>query len=209
MKLAFIHGWGFDSSVFDRLADRFAGCAMLEQGYFGASGDGLPEEDFIAVTHSFGTIRLLAGLPTACRGIVAVNGFDRFCAGNGFPGVPLRVVQRMIARFADAPGEVLADFRHRCGCDEPFAKAEWDILREDLILLRDGDCREQTARTGPPILSLQGGHDPILPPEMRNAVFANAASCEHITIEGAGHLLPLQEPATCARAISAFMERLP
>ena len=209
MKLAFVHGWGFDSSVFDGLRVNFPGCRVLERGYFGASTGALPDEDFVAVTHSFGTMRLLAALPSTCRGIVAINGFDRFCAGPDFPGVPLRIIDRMIARFSDAPRQVVAEFRNRCGCDEPFGSMDEERLRTDLAALRDGDCRKHVARSGLPFLSLQGGRDPILPPEMRCAVFAQAGRCERITLENSGHLLPLQEPATCAEAISAFMERLP
>jgi hypothetical protein len=43
---------------------------------------------------------------------------------------------------------------------------------------------------------------------MRRAVFAGADRCERVTLETGGHLLPRQESATCAEAISAFMKQL-
>lgn len=208
MKLLFVHGWGFDSSIWEGLVPRFPGCVLAERGYFGAPAEPVPEGAFLAVTHSFGTMRFLVAPPPGCLGIVAINGFDRFAATDDFPGVPPRAVDRMIARFADAPEEVLADFRKRCGCHAPFAAVDSDRLLEDLIALRDGDCRPQAARCGLPILSLQGASDPILPPAMREAVFASSARCERRMHETGGHLLPLQDPATCANAISAFMEQL-
>lgn len=208
MKLLFVHGWGFDGSVWDALATHFADCAFWDRGYFGAASEPGKSEAFLAVTHSFGTMRLFGGPHPGCRGIVAINGFDRFCEGERFPGVQRRAIDRMIARFGVAPGEVLGEFRSRCGCDEPFGKFDRKLLAEDLVALREGDCREQAAQSGLPILSLQGGCDPILPDAMRGAVFAGAASCERVTLETFGHLLPRQASATCAEAISAFMKRL-
>lgn len=208
MRLLFVHGWGFDSTVWDSLAQSFPDRSFLERGYFGAAMEPEISGPFVAVTHSFGTMRFLCGPHPGCRGIVAINGFDRFCATGGFPGVPLRVIERMIERFRDRPAAVLAGFRERCGAVAHFGQLDRDRLGADLLALRDGDCREQSARCGLPILSLQGARDPVLPPAMRDAVFAEAGDCERLTHETGGHLLPLEDADTCVRAISAFMKRL-
>jgi len=208
MKLLFVHGWSFDSSIWDGLATRFADCCVSERGYFGPAGETKLDEPFLAVTHSFGTMRFLADIAPACRGIVAINGFDRFTALGSFPGVPTRTLDRMIARFGDAPEEVLTDFRQRCGCDAPLGAIDNGRLLDDLIALRDGDQRTAAAQSGLPILSLQGTRDPVLPLTMREAVFASTSQCDRLTHGHAGHLLPLEDAAYCANAISAFMERL-
>lgn len=208
MKLLFVHGWGFDNSIWAGLAGGFPDSAMWDRGYFGEACEPDATGPFVAVTHSFGTMRLIGSLPSTCRGIVAINGFDRFCEDEAFPGVQRRVIDRMIARFASDPGEVLQDFRRRCGSIEPVGPFDPGLLGEDLLALRDGDCREQLAGSAIPVLSLQGGRDPILPEAMREAVFATAGSCERETIATGGHLLPMQETAPCAEAISAFMEKL-
>lgn len=208
MKLLFVHGWGFDNAIWAGIAGIFPDSVMWDRGYLGATREPAVTGPFVAVTHSFGTMRLLASLPSACRGVVAINGFDRFCEADGFPGVQRRVIDRMIARFATEPQEVLGDFRRRCGCDAPWDACDQGLLREDLLVLRDGDCREQLAGPAIPVLSLQGAQDPIARAAMREAVFATAGSCERVTIATGGHLLPLQESATCADAISAFMKKL-
>lgn len=208
MRLVFVHGWGFDSSIWDKLAPSFSDYSLCDRGYFNSPADPEAGGDFIAVTHSFGTMRLLASLPAGCRGIAAINGFDRFTATGGFPGALPRMVDRMISRFGDAPEAVLADFRKRCGCDAPFGPIDAALLLEDLETLRDGDCRSQAARCGLPILSLQGARDPILPGAMHAAVFAGANRCERRTLQSGGHLLPRRDAATCIDAISAFMEQL-
>lgn len=208
MKLVFVHGWGFDSTIWAGLAGGFSDRAFLERGYFGAPAAPLPEGEFIAVTHSFGTMRLLAALPAGCRGMVAVNGFDRFAATDGFPGVATRILDRMIAQFGEEPERVVTEFLRHCGCEAFYGNFDRHLLLEDLHMLRDGDCREQASGCGLPILSLQGGQDPILPAAMRATVFTGAASCERLTFDNGGHLLPLEETASCAQAITAFMERL-
>ncbi|MCX7863855.1 MAG: alpha/beta hydrolase [Novosphingobium sp.] len=208
MKLLFVHGWGFDSSIWEKLACTFPDHACWERGYFGASSEPVIAEPFLAVTHSFGTMRLLLSANRFCRGIVAINGFDRFSEAEGFPGVPLRVIDRMIRRFRIQPAAVLVAFRASCGAQTSFGQPDRERLEADLLTLREGDCRRQAALSGVPILSLQGGRDAILPAAMRQAVFAGAGNCERLTLEAAGHLLPLEDAGSCQKAIIAFMERL-
>lgn len=212
MKLLLIHGWGFDSSVWRDFAPHFPGAVLYDRGYFGNPAETFPDDPFVAVTHSFGTMLLLARLPRQCRGIVALAGFDRFSAATDFPGVPARIVGRMLERFGQEPDRVLAEFRKRCGSDEAFGELDTARLANDLAMLHGGDFRDQAARSAIPILSIQGGADPILPPAMREAVFTGAPDIERYTLlpeagPEAGHLLPLTDAAPCAHAVSRFMER--
>lgn len=210
MILWFVHGWGFDSGLWSRLAQQLPDHrkVIADLGYFGREPSPAPTEPFIAVTHSFGTMRVLRDGSPACRGLVALNGFDRFTARDGQAGVPRRVLDRMIGRFAEAPAEVLADFRRRCGAESqaPIPAPDVEHLAKDLVALRDMDCTADAARWPVPILSLQGGTDPILPAGLRDQVFASAARIERATHSAAGHLLPLTEPDWCAQQIAPFIE---
>lgn len=205
MKLLFAHGWGFDQHVWQPLAAQLPECDQErdDRGYFvptrhregdNASHD-LPPcaqgEPILAVTHSFGTMRVLADPPPGLAGIVAINGFDHFT-----PGVPIRVVDRMLRRFATDPRGVLADFRAACGCRDAFDAIAPEPLRADLLRLRDD--RPPMPRV--PILAVQGGRDPILPAEMRETVFAGC-TVRRLELPGAGHLLPVEAPDFCARAV--------
>lgn len=211
MKLLLVHGWGFNASLWAPMIARLPAREVLvfDRGYFHRAADPVPDADYVAVAHSLGAMRVLAGYLRGCRGLVAINGFDRFAAAPDVPGVPPRVLDRMIARFAEAPEAVLAEFRQRCGLAAKAGPIAPEPLAEDLRLLRDGDCRKAAAEFAAPILSVQGARDPILPQEMRAQVFASARRIERSEHLEHGHLLPLSDPDYCARQIMSFLDRLP
>lgn len=214
MKLLFAHGWGFDRTFWSPLVALLADVPHVidDRGYFGA-----PEEPgaelagagpVIAVTHSLGTMRVLADPPPGLAGIVAINGFDRFTAIPGRPGVPMRVVDHMLGRFEKDPRAVLASFRASIGCEDPFGAIDAVRLEIDLKRLRDG----QPPLPPVPIVVLHGTQDPLLPEPMRRAGFSggglgSAAATDNlrrIEIEG-GHLLPLEYPERCAQVVRGML----
>lgn len=212
MKLLFVHGWGFDAGFWRLLAAQLREWEQVieDRGYFGApTGPGaLVEGPCIAVTHSLGTMRLLAAPPPGLAGLVAINGFARFTARPDKAGVPVRVVDRMIRRFAQSPASVLADFRRTCGCPEGKQGAEPDtldtaLLQADLLRLRNGDSPPCPV----PLLAIHGGRDPLLPPAMREEAFSRE-DAQHIDVPEGGHLLPLEDPALCAQAVRGMIGTL-
>ena len=205
MKLLFAHGWGFDRHFWQPLAALLCEwpCEIDDRGYFGVPDRPEIEEPCLAVTHSFGAMRVLANPPAKLAGIVAINGFERFTAFPGKPGVPLRVVDRMLRRFDENPGGVLAEFRQACGCQEPFGEISVTPLHADLLRLRDA----QPPLPRVPVIALHGGRDPILPPQMRGTVFSGC-DVRRLLHEPAGHLLPLEAPELCAQAVRGAAETL-
>lgn len=202
MKLLFVHGWGFDRRFWEPLAALLPEWPHLvdDRGYFGARHEAVPDGPCIAVTHSFGTMRALAAPPPGLAGIVAINGFERFTAHADRPGVPLRVLDRMLRRFETDPHGVLAEFRRTCGSEAPFDTIDAALLHADLLRLRD----DAPPVPSVPIAVLHGAQDPLLPPDMRAASFAGAADLRRIDSPTGGHLLPLEAPSLCAAAIRAM-----
>ncbi|PNU02181.1 alpha/beta fold hydrolase [Novosphingobium guangzhouense] len=206
MKLLFAHGWGFDRHFWTPLA------ALLpewtheidDRGYFGAAHAPAVEGPCIAVTHSFGTMRVLAAPPPGLVGIVAINGFERFTAVTGRPGIPPRVLDRMARRFATDPRGVLAEFRKTCGASEAFGEIDAEPLAADLLRLRDAAPALRDLPGDVPIVAVHGGADPLLPPDMRAATFAGSR-VHRIEHAGAGHLLPVEAPHLCAAAVRGIM----
>lgn len=202
MKLLFAHGWGFDRHFWAPLTALLPEWvhAVDDRGYFGAAHEPVVAGPCIAVTHSFGTMRLLASPPPSLAGIVAINGFERFTAAPGRPGIPVRVLDRMLRRFEADPRGVLAEFRRTCGSAQDFGEIDAEALAADLLRLR-GDA---PPLPDVPVLALHGGADPLLPPEMRAATFAGA-QVRRIEHETGGHLLPLEAPQLCAAAIRGLL----
>jgi len=199
--LLLLHGWGFDASIWEPLRavlPEFE-AVIWDRGYFGAPAMSEVEGPVLAIGHSLGALLLAQTRPAHAIGLVAINGFDRFA---GPDGVPERVVARMRRRFAEAPAEVLADFRIRCGAETTTPPFDAEPLAADLALLAEADAR---AALRPPTLVLHGAEDPILPSSMRATVFAGAV---RETFPEAGHLLPLTHAGWCASRIRAFAEAL-
>lgn len=211
MILLFWHGWAFDRTVWQgvtALLPEFD-CRLADRGYFGTPDQPDCGDDAVVVAHSLGTMHVLAAPPPRCRGLVAINGFDRFSAAANFPGVAPRVLDRMMARLDDSPAAVVREFRQRCGAEGPVGPLVPDVLRADLAVLRDGDCRAQAARWDAPIVLVEAEDDPILPPALRGAVFASAPRLHRQRQATGGHLLPVSAPAACAAAIRELVDLLP
>ena len=196
--LILLHGWGFDADLWDRLAQALPGHSITrwDRGYFGRPAAPDVEGPVVGIGHSLGSMLLADALPPEAP-LIAINGFDHF---TGPDAVPLRVVERMQSRFAEAPMDVLTDFRARCGASPVNTELDQAQLIDDLSLLATHHAAPGQRR----ILSLQGDMDPILPICLREMVFPGAARA--ICEEG-GHLLPVTHAAWCAAQIEEFLCR--
>ena len=208
MIIRFVHGWGFDRSLWDGvialLPEHDFRCE--DRGYFGAPAEAAIAGEHLAVTHSLGTLHALAGPAPGCRGLLAINGFDRFGAAPEFPGVALRVLDRMLQRLAAAPAAVVGEFRARCGAPPAAGAPDLPALQRDLLMLRNTDCR---AGPWPARLhTLEADDDPLLPLAMRDAVFASTPHRLRLRQPTGSHLLPLTAPAACAAAIRDLLDKL-
>jgi len=210
VRVHFVHGWAFDSSIWQALAALLPGVApsFADRGYFGGAGDAAPQEPAVWITHSLGTMLALEDNLEHCQGLVAIAGFDCFCAGEGAAGVAPRVLDRMLSRFEIAPQQVVTDFRRQCGCDAPTGPIEPEMLRADLAMLRNMDCRPKAVALSVPVLSLHGADDQILPAAMREQTLLGVPDIRHLQHPTAGHLLPAEQPDWCAARITAFLGEL-
>lgn len=194
--LLLLHGWGFDASLWDALAERLARYRIVrwDRGYFGPPAEPAVEPPFAAVGHSLGAMLLADRLPPDVP-LVAINGFDHF-TGEG--AVPTRVVERMRRRFTDAPDAVVTEFRARCGAPPARSASLAPRLADDLALLATHRATASDRRC----LVLHGEVDPILPAMLRETAFPGAVRATH---GDAGHLLPVTHPDWCATQIETFL----
>jgi pimeloyl-[acyl-carrier protein] methyl ester esterase len=193
VKLVFLHGWGFDRSLWDGVRAELAPLESIvwDRGYFGSVRQESVEGPFIAVGHSLGSLLLAGDRPPLCAKLVAINGFDRF-TGEG--RIQPRVLERMISRLAVSPRVVLDEFRGRVGGEEHVGQIDAGRLRADLERLWTLDARGSLL----PNLVLDGGKDELLPPSMREMSFTGA---KRASLAEGGHLLPVSHPCWCADRI--------
>lgn len=203
-SLLLAHGWGFDRSLWDPIRALLPDCdtACIEHGYLGAPAFRPPvPAGTVLVGHSAGVLDLLSRPPPGCTTLVAINGFTRFTAAPDWPnGIPGRLLDRMLVRLADDPASMTAAFRHRCGLAASAPTRPCPAtLRSGLLALRDGDMRNTP---NPAILALAGASDPIVPPALTRACFAEQSL---IWAAEAGHLLPLTHPDWCVTALRQLL----
>lgn len=203
-----VHGWGFDSGfwmpVLERLPD-FRGDAV-DLGFYGRPRRPKVPRPLI-LAHSMGLAWALANIPRPWAGVLAVNAFPRFTRSPDFvDGVPPRLIERMLARFDEAPAQVTADFLSRCGIAEPVVDGfAPEPLKESLAWLARCDERSALRMLTCPVQALAGTNDPIIPQGMSTAGFAAETL---ILAEGGGHLMPLTHPDWVASQIRLFAARL-
>jgi pimeloyl-[acyl-carrier protein] methyl ester esterase len=204
MRLHARHGWAYDAQFWAPLAARLGPISADDRGYYGPSRPDPVRgtEPYLLIGHSLGAARMMEEAGPGCAGLVAINGFDRFVGGDGFPGIPARVVGHMQQRCREEPAEVAARFRERCADASPLPGPATARLAEDLGRLSDPRPAD---RPGVPLLILDGAEDPLLLPAHRGACFADVPRHD---LPGGGHLLPLFHPDWCAEAITLFMATL-
>lgn len=212
--LVFLHGWGYGPETWEAWTGAFgeAPVAVLDAGYFGPRHMDLPDnpEGWLAVGHSLGFARLLA-MDLPWRGLVGIGGFLRFCQKPGkATGTPTDMLDAMLSRLDQAPKEVLASFRRRCGHREgsqgqPRAEG-LARLRTDLEHLRD---LEQLPPARPaPTLFIQAKDDRIVAPELAVEAQSQLSGSRLSLLDNGGHSLPMARTRDCLRLVQEFLHDL-
>ena len=116
VSFVFSSGWSFDREFFKPLTVYLKDYRHV---YLEDKPD-LSKGMWIGIGHSFGFSRLLS-LPL--QGLVSLSGFVRLCAHSPLQtGTPLRIMNRMIAKFKTQPKAVLEDFYKQAAIPNGFQK---------------------------------------------------------------------------------------
>ncbi len=202
--LLFVHGWGFDASVWDELRSHYPPEDTLawDLGFFGSPNQpALPKgRPILAVGHSFGLLWLLHEPGLRCDALVSINGFSCFAQRPDFPGIALRVLARMCARVTSDAAGVVKDFRALCGVLAPLpGDPDAPKLTAGLVALQNWDKRPAEV-----MAALCGTSDGLVSQEMSRACFAD----EKIYWHEGGHMLPLTAASWCAGHLRELADKL-
>lgn len=210
---ALCHGWAFDQKAMQAFVHSLrahfphAEFVSYDLGFTGRPHAPSPDDmakagvHWIAVGHSYGFAYLLQQA-VPWRAAISVNGFTRFCRQPGKPeGMPVRLLDAMLARLQTEPQATVTEFQERCGSAQPVPQGlDVPLLGQHLQKLRDLDLTLPDT----PILSLSARDDLIVPPSLTRACFASKP-CKMHEYEGS-HLRLLQEPQACIDTIAAYVE---
>ena len=202
MRLVFVHGWGFDRTLWDRVAAALPqfNQIIVDLGFLGGKPtpfEAQPED--ILIGHSLG---FLWGMTEHdhWRAVIAINGFARFAGTEGACVRPaaLRAMRLRLTRDAS---QTLATFYR--SLDHTLAPERYDAARlaGGLELL---DARSLAKPLLAPCLVLASRDDPLVPVSASEHLAAVASTTVTWSEEG-GHLLPLSRDQWCADAIASFV----
>jgi pimeloyl-[acyl-carrier protein] methyl ester esterase len=209
MHFVFVHGWGFNPAIWRDVTGNIgnAEVTLIDLGFI-SGGPKTPASwpsNAIAVGHSLGLLWLLhraAKEERPFRGLVSIQGFDRFC-----PHIPSSRVAGMRRGLCRDPSQTLEAFWRGCGT-EPFAPPEAlnvERLDEGLGWLMDWNESKARGKLACPTLALAARDDEVVPQAMSEAIWGSD------TIrwsETGGHVLPLKHPEWCANHVLDFAHAL-
>ncbi len=210
MHFVFVHGWGFNAGIWRDLCGymRNSEASLVDLGFIAGGPPGVSKwpGDSIAVGHSLGVLWLLhrvgeEGRPPF-RGLVTIQGFDRFC-----PPIPRSEVVAIRRGLRRDAYRTLEAFWRACKT-APFAPpAALNVVRldEGLGWLLDWDASDARAQLVCPTLALAARDDAVVPEAMSEAMWGG----ENIHwSETGGHVLPLKHPEWCANHVLDFAHAL-
>ena len=206
MHFVFLHGWGFHAGIWADVVKHLGGAdvTLFDLGFVAGGPEASTEwpKDAIAVGHSLGAMWLLKRGRGWFRGMVSIQGFDRFC-----PYVPpsrVAALKRGLKR--DAPG-TMESFWGSCGAPgfAPPEALNVERLDEGLDWLMHWDAQAAKEKLGCPVLALGSRDDPIVPPAMTEAIWQEAGI---VWSPDGGHVLPMRHPRWCARHVREFADTL-
>jgi len=131
------------------------------------------------------------------------QGRDASIATIGAEGTAGPNAAMMEKLFAEA---TVAEVRERVAA--MMARATPEAMIAALGAMRDRPDRHGVLRdmAGIPTLILVGTEDRLTPPEMSRLMAEAAVGAELVEVEGAGHLAPMERPATVGEALQRFLD---
>jgi pimeloyl-[acyl-carrier protein] methyl ester esterase len=207
MHVVLVHGWGFHAGIWTDVVGHLGGAqvTLVDLGFVAGAPKGSTEwpDDALAVGHSLGLLWLLKEGGGRFKGLVSIQGFDRFC-----PHVPQSRVAALKRGLERDPGGTMQAFWRSCGAPGFALPEALNVARldEGLDWLMHWDAGEVKQRLPCPMLALAARDDPIVPPAMTEAVWQGT---KVIWSPDGGHVLPLRHPRRCAQHVLEFADTLP
>lgn len=211
--LIFLAGWGFDSRVWQPVAERLAGEFRI--GYdLDAATDGA-----IVCGWSLGAMRALKSAMVARR--VLVGATPRFVQAPDWPcAQPPELLDSFATAVAADPHAALRRFSALLNQGDAHARditrQMHDLLRERILdastltdglaELRDTDLRASVMAVRLPTLLVHGEHDPLMPLAAAQWLAGHMPNARIEVFPGAAHAPFLSQPERFAELLKRFAD---
>jgi pimeloyl-[acyl-carrier protein] methyl ester esterase len=211
--LVFVAGWGFDSRVWqpvaERLADDFRITYELDAVPAGA----------VVCGWSLGALRVLKEKSAVATRHLLVAATPRFVQAPDWPcAQPLELLESFAAAVAADPLAALKRFAALMNQGDKNARSitrrMHELLREripdtvtlaaGLVELRDTDLKKSVTATRHPTLLIHGEHDPLMPLAAAEWLAANMPDTRLEVFAGAAHAPFLSDPDRFAQLVREF-----
>jgi pimeloyl-[acyl-carrier protein] methyl ester esterase len=210
--LVLVAGWGFDSRVWQSVAERLAGDFRI-----GYDLDAVPAGALVC-GWSLGALRVLKKSAVATRHIL-VAATPRFVQTPDWPcAQPPELLESFAAAVAADPQAALKRFAALMNQGDDHARdltrRMHELLREriadaatlaaGLAELRDTDLRKSVTTTRHPTLLIHGDRDPLMPLAAAEWLAAQLPDARLEVFAGAAHAPFLADPDRFARLVREF-----
>ncbi len=231
--LVFIHGSGQEARFWQGQVDGLAGVANTIAvdlpGHGNSDGDGFRRvSDFAgSVTDFIDAVNAPAPIPCGLSlgGAVALHLLirhgDRLRAGIlANTGARLKVLPAIIETIENnydrhltglvkfAVAQVNQADEEICRRVVATSTAGPVVTANDFRACDAFDVMDQVSSINLPVLVLSAMHDTLTPIKYADWMAANINGARHVTLDGAGHMSPIEQPDAFNRAISRFLESL-
>lgn len=210
-----IPGWGFDSRVWQPLANLLA-----KDFHIHSATDDLPA-DAIVCGWSLGAITALQwalAQPERIARLVLIGATPRFVQAPDWPHAqPPALLEEFSAAVAANPRAALRRFAALLNQgDEQARRLTRELaalidenqspttLAAGLATLRDTDLRKDVSRVHQPILLLHGAHDALMPLAAAEWLAQHLPNARLEVFPGAAHAPFLAQPERCANLLARF-----
>lgn len=213
-----MHGWGFESSVWDVWSESLPESSEVhlhDRGYFGTSGEPRFFLDdtahTIVVTHSLGLHFIPKEMFAQITNLVVIGGFLSFHPDEEpAKSHSSKIIHSMIERIGQEPDALLDDFYRNCFSPSPVSyknpgRPNGKRLRDDLELLDVHRISVSDLMLVEKLLILYGRNDRILDYRKGEEIHARLPKSTLYLHESEGHALPFLDPEWCLGRISNWL----
>jgi len=217
IELYFVHGWGYDSNVWNKWLPQIRPDVIpyiFNRGYFKANKQNfsfnISARFKIVIAHSFGLHYIPPIDFSQIHMLVLINSFRQFHEYSQNYKFSKRQIALMKQQLMLDPESLLADFYFNCDQKSKPTQTTLinrQLLNDDLVFLDTNEIDLDTLKPIRQILLLHGSYDKIVDIEHSKRLNKQLPNSKLFVHRKAGHALPLTNSQWCINTIQKQLSK--